>query len=566
MNYTIVGIDFGTSTTVVKVKNYSDGMNKKDCQTLMFGSYPYLPTLIFEDEDKRLYFGNEAESQSSASIKGTMYSNFKMGLIGNSEQQTQAKRLIKKFFEHIYTEFNKQRHILNVYDDIRTYVSYPAKWMPDVRSLMKQCAEDAGFTNVSGESEPTAAIYASFANRLEELQKEHIVIVNQPISVMMLDMGAGTSDIAIFKFKIDNSNKMIIDNLTTYPTIDNAYLCGGREIDKLLSEHLCNYVKSVSTQINEGFLKQIKGSTKSWKESTVSQQLEENKIVGLPSQISTVMSMFPQNRPFENIDRRQFELITKVHWKQLYSLIADAIKEAKVILPNGAADIDLVILTGGHSKWYGVKEFILGNDFAALEPIHFARIQQQPLLRLLQEPRPQETVAHGLAFKDLPFNIKHTMGNSLWVQFEIDGQKSELFNPVLQHDVLPIKDKQLKWELSIKSHSLTAKEVKVICHCFYGSSREKSIHKKEERVFPINDFVAAVVGGVFRTAGAAIGEAWNLVTFQWDKLGKSTEYCFEETYTVKISTTINVSEDGTGKITGTLGSDWNNGAPFEITQ
>ncbi|KAA6318678.1 hypothetical protein EZS27_031344 [termite gut metagenome] len=251
MNYTIIGIDFGTSTTVVKVKHYCEGMNPKDCQPLTFyKGNSCLPTLVFEDTGGQLYFGYDAEAQASAGTEGTLYKNFKMDLIGNNEQQTtKGKKLIKEFFKYIYSEFNQSRHRLNVYPTIKTYVSYPAKWTPETRSLMKQCAIDAGFgteSNVSGESEPTAAIYASIAIHLEELQKEHIVIKNQPINVMMIDMGAGTSDIAIFKFRMDNNNKPVIDDLITYPTVDNVYLCGGREIDRLLGDHLSDYVKRMS--------------------------------------------------------------------------------------------------------------------------------------------------------------------------------------------------------------------------------------------------------------------------------------------------------------------------------
>ena len=539
MNYTIVGIDFGTSTTVVKVKKYFVGMNPRDCQTLMFGSYPYLSTLVFEDENNRLYFGSEAEAQANAGVTGTMYENFKMGLIGNSEQQAQAKRLIKEYFKYIYTEFDKQRQILNATGDIRTNVSYPVKWTPEIKSLMKQCAQEAGFSNVSGEGEPTAAIYASLASRMEDLQKEHIIIKNQAINAMMLDMGAGTSDIAIFTFKIDSDNKVIIDEQTTYPTVDNTYLCGGREIDKLLYEHLRNYVKSVNNQISEDFFKQMKTGIKSWKESILPKHLQENKAVGLPANVQVLVSMFSQNKPFENIDRHQFELITQSHWQQLRSLIADAVKEAKNILPGGAMDIDLVILTGGHSQWYGIKEFILGNDFAALEPIDFAKIKQQPQ-RLLQEARPQETVAHGLIFKDLPFDVKHTMGNSVWIQFEIDGQKSELFDVCSVNDVLPVTTEK-NWTIIVEKSRSSIESLPVICHCYCGSEIETAKYYQGVSEIQLNDAITAAVGFIFGGFAGA-----------------------QDKYEVKISATIDIEEDGTAKVTGISQSKYNKGKTFII--
>jgi molecular chaperone DnaK (HSP70) len=573
MEYTIAGIDFGTSTTVVKVKNYFEGMNPKDCQFVMFGTSPYLPTLVFEDADSRLYIGYEAETQVKSGAAGVLHENFKMDLIGDSEQRATALRLTKEFFKYIYSEFDRQRHTLNVRPVVKTYVSYPAKWTPEIRTLMKQSAMEAGFgteSNVFGESEPTAAIYASLAFHLEELQRERILIRNQPIHVMMLDMGAGTSDIAIFKFKVNNDNKPVIDELITYPTIDNVYLCGGREIDRMLADHLCNYIKSLAgNQAPDAFIKSVRDGTEVWKETVLSGDLRENKTAGFPAHLSTFLSFFPQHRPFENIGRRQFELLTQSHWIQLRSLLADAIVEAKKKLTGfrGAEDIDLIVLTGGHSQWYGVKDFLLGENFAALEPLPFTKIRQQRQ-RFIHEARPQETVAHGLVFKDLPFDVKHTMGNSLWIQFEIDGQRSKLFESVPLNDVLPIPNEKnnglLEWEITIKSTSITTKTVTVICHCYYGRSREEAIHKKHESVFAINDFVSAAIGGLFRGAFAAIGEAWNVVRLRWDEVGEATKSCFEETYTIKISTATRIDEDGTGEIACTLGSNWNSAAPFTI--
>ena len=579
MNYTIVGIDFGTSTTVVKAKSYGPGTNPKDCVPVTFNGNSYLPTLIFEDKGGKLFFGYDAEAQISGGTEGVTHKNFKMELIGNSEQQAKAKRLIKAFFSYIYSEFNNNRQRLSVYPTVKTYVSYPAKWTPEIRNLMKQCAIEAGFgteKDVFGESEPTAAIYASITANLDKLQEKRIIVRNQPVNVMMLDMGAGTSDIAIFKFKIDDSNKPVINELITYPTIDNDSLCGGREIDDLLAKDLEQYVVKLSK--NEPspprLIKAINAAVKKWKEQNLAPDLEASNSVKTPP--GNVNEMIEERQeyglfniiPFEPIDRIRFESLTRPHWQELRSLIEGAVNEAKAGKNklsnfNGAEDIDLVILTGGHSKWYGVREFILNKDFAGLAPIDFSKIKKESE-RLLQEAHPQETVSNGLVYKDIPFDVKHTMGNSLWVQFEIDGKKSQLFNPVLQHEVLPVKDKPCDWEIQIKSHSLTSKEVEIVCNCYYGSSKEKSIVKEERRTLPINDAFCAAVGAPFRLIGGVFNEICN--AFEGKKsFGDGLEDSFKETYAVKISTIINVEKDGTGKITGTLGSDWNSGEPFEIT-
>jgi molecular chaperone DnaK (HSP70) len=115
---------------------------------------------------------------------------------------------------------------------------------------MKECAIAAGFgteANVFGETEPTAAIFSTFVNHSDEIYENKLVVQELPINVMMLDMGAGTSDVTIFKLKVDKNNKFFVgyeNQIITYPSVDNTYLCGGREIDKLLSEYVMNYVRN----------------------------------------------------------------------------------------------------------------------------------------------------------------------------------------------------------------------------------------------------------------------------------------------------------------------------------
>lgn len=563
MEYTIVGIDFGTSTTVVKLKNYHAGMNPRDCQPLTFNGNSTVPTLIFEDENKQLFFGYEAESQVLAGTPGTLYENFKMDLLGDKTKREKAQKLILEFFKYIYSELNQNRQRLNMFPTVKTYISYPAKWTSETRSFMKECAVKAGFgvsDNVLGESEPTAAIYSSLLFHSEELQNEKILIKNQPLNVMMIDMGAGTSDIAIFKFKIDSNNNPSIDEIITYPTVDNVYLCGGREIDTCLEKHLCDFVQqsTIDNNIPDGINKAIHDSVKPWKERNVSPNLEENKTIGSPGQLLTPLNILRQcnvlrNVKFENIDRKKFELLTETHWKQLHSLISDSIMEAKNKLHNfnGAEDIDLVIMTGGHSQWYGVKDFILGKDFASLSPINFAKIKKQPG-RLVQEKHPQETVAHGLVYKDVKFDIKHTMGNSLWMMYEIEGSKSSMFSICKHNDVLPLSINN-EWEYKVNSSYLRSKSIPIKCSFYYGSSQASAKHYNINKNLEVPDTVLRYfVGIVIGSPILAMQFLWDWANHSWDYAVKGSQAFYDHSFTVKLKTKTMIGEDETVCINGTI--------------
>ena len=64
--YSIIGIDFGTSATVVKIKNYYDGMSKGDSQSLTIGGSPTIPTQVFIRNDGQYFYGGEVESEVQA--------------------------------------------------------------------------------------------------------------------------------------------------------------------------------------------------------------------------------------------------------------------------------------------------------------------------------------------------------------------------------------------------------------------------------------------------------------------------------------------------------------------
>ena len=93
-----------------------------------------------------------------------------------------------------------------------------------------------------------------------------------------------------------------------------------------------------------------------------------------------------------HLTRQTFEEKAEAYLKKFPALIRGCIAASGV----KDADIELVILTGGHSQWYFVKEILTGRLPAVCGSL-LPQITEDPN-RILSVARPQETVALGLVY------------------------------------------------------------------------------------------------------------------------------------------------------------------------
>ena len=480
----VIGIDFGTSTSVVMIKYY-DGNEPLESrnfyQCLKFGGRSTVPTLVYESkEDNEHLCGYDAETPG---FPGTLYSGFKMDLISlDLEKREKAYDLTRKFFRYLFTRYQEQKPYFKPCDSEQTFVSYPAKWPQDIRELMAGFASEAGFQNVTGLDEPTAAIHTVMTQEIERLQEKRLAIKGETANFLIVDMGAGTTDLAVCRHTFGNQNEVQL--LSTWPTADNPSLFGGREVDKMLHGYIADYLKNCSIPLvfNDKYLKDCKA----WKEATVAPNLKKEESVTTCGTVSALLAHFSDvPKPFPPLHRENFQTLLDSYLVQFAQMVNDCLKVTKKMHP-GFTDIDFVILTGGHSQWYFVPEILLNKlSFSNGIGVSLPKIEANPEL-LITLPVPQETVALGLVFQPMSVKMKSISANNVWVQISVDGNKTNPQQIVSFGQVLPFCT-QISTELNITQTS-TTKQNNCTCTRYYGETLETAVEYTVAFSLPYNAF------------------------------------------------------------------------------
>ncbi len=388
----IIGIDFGTSTSVIRVKRYQDGFPVGDPLevkqiTFDMGS-SMVPTLVQKrDNGETVYFGHDANIPH----KGTKtFSNFKVDLENPDENiRHQARELTSEFFAYmakVYKTQSEGGHLGESTDIEHTIISYPVKWSDETKAFMCKTAKAAGFPNVEGLDEARAAIQAVTIQNADMLIKKGYFKNNTPVTILLIDMGAGTTDLVLCRHIPGETPKTEI--LCTWPQSGNV-LFGGSEVDKILRTMIGDCLPEDSVDM---ILRKLNTEKfKTWKERNISPALSKKESVEEFSALDEITDLLGVDVSY-SVNRKSFETAATEYLQEFPKLINDCLKNGNIT----GNDVDLVILTGGHSQWYFVQEMLQGkmNQFG---DITLAKIQKDND-RVVPISLPQETVALGLVY------------------------------------------------------------------------------------------------------------------------------------------------------------------------
>lgn len=385
----IIGIDFGTSTSVVKVKTYRDSQPidaREMADYVRFDNKDTLPTLVYKTNDGRFLAGYEAEN---AAVKGVLHQNFKLDLIsGDPAAREEAARYTEIFLKYLYSTYSEQKSYFPACDMETTYISYPAKWPDYLRSTMIELVKKVGFKNVNGLDEPTAAVHTIMVQESGKLSLNN----NGCANILMVDMGAGTTDLVLCKYAPNSVQPITIINV--WPKADSPSLFGGREIDEGLCEYVKNYLVDCGLPGSKNFREKYLDKCKAWKENNISPVFRDiNGVVRYCGFVDTLVAMLNVDIEFPPLSRESFENMFKDNLIQFAKMVNDCLDDAGF----SRNDLDYVILTGGHSQWYFTNE-ILDGSLLKFGRVELPKVQNDKN-RVVKLSRPQETVALGLVYQ-----------------------------------------------------------------------------------------------------------------------------------------------------------------------
>lgn len=572
----IIGIDLGTSTTVVRVHNV--GVENRIVPVTVNGQRT-IPTIAFQpDGSTEIYYGYDAQAKRDSLSEGVLYKNFKMDLISDDVNKRElAETLICGFLRYVYGKYQSLLNdgVFDRADEVKVYVSHPAKWNSHARTLMKRCVEAAGFCkqdNIILKDEPTAAILAVIHEKKERLGEMGMLIKNKQYKAMMIDMGAGTTDIVLCSYMVTDEKKLNIENIFTYPSISNSGLCGGREIDDIIVREVQKFTDEMQkkpSRTKEKAVKKFAKGAKKWKETVLSDTLAKNSDLPEPEAIADFRDhLSDSDTPIMNegqrfsVGRELFENFTRKHWEQWVGLLDGAFSEVKgeqykdLNCPKCPEEVDLLIITGGHSKWYLVSEYLLGKkSFINLPPANFEKILQKKEC-FIQSVDPQETVAVGLCH--LGEDVVGTLAasNDVAISFTCEGKYLGACDLIKKGIPLPYEKGNFSIRNVINGNFIYRRELKIE----YTIVTDNTNTIIKAQTVPSTGILETILRATLATLGVAVFDVpkiiWYFLTDKLDLLDDTVLFrIINNKYNVELAPMINVNEEGIIKIGGKISVD-----------
>jgi hypothetical protein len=273
--------------------------------------------------------------------------------------------------------------------------------------------------------------------------------------------------------------------LQSYPRrLTRGKFGGGSELDALLAGYVAEtWFGGDATMFG-------KFEAKSWKETTLCDELNEDNAVTPPACLFSDGSFA--------FDRKTFEEVTASHWDNLKLMVKDALESYAETGVN-PQEIDFVILAGGHSRWYVIKDMFMDG----FDGYVFPKIVSEPDERLICDKKPEQSVTRGLMQWTDAVVYEYFSPCNIWCAIYVDSEKVGKEIVVRKGiDTLPFKE---DWSFCGCGSSFIWNEHSKMSLYFYKGEESGAnlIHKAH---FCVDERPESAVGkvGVFAMSSALV--------------------------------------------------------------
>lgn len=412
------GIDLGTTNSAI-CYGYLDGENKLRTQICKINrrgkeggieSKETLPSTVYYKVDNKTKVVNEIVGDFAKNQYGKKYGSVVKSVknfMGNTTPVALDKKIGNKLPEEVSASILKHL-ILGAKDKLtlseipkNVIITIPASFDSDQCNATLKAGELAGL-DVRDENgnykrdillyEPKAVIYnISNMVSLGEIPK-NVIDFSTKKNVMVFDLGGGTLDVALYE--VHNSEKMnfpIIDELA----VGRYTRIGGDDFDQLLAKDLVTkfleYTGMTSNEVNISELTQIMESRAEYLKLELSEKVFNSKISGAKisddeefeisemdiykgaefeaylrkREVENILSPLMGNHLKKEDINRIDKLTSEKDVNNIIYPILDVLAKAK---DSGySIDVDAIILNGGMTKFYLIKDRI--EKFFGIAPI-----------------------------------------------------------------------------------------------------------------------------------------------------------------------------------------------------
>ncbi|HOU00026.1 MAG TPA: Hsp70 family protein [Anaerolineaceae bacterium] len=369
-----IGIDLGTTNSSVCSTVYNTGKGQfDDPEPVQFENRPTLRSLLLLNPtgDKVLARGDAVYRHPDyQQYPERVHEEFKLQL-GQDPAAEVYTRLLAGELAAAWRRKLGSTEIAS--DSHRTSVGVPAEWSlhyPERCVMVQTAVTAAGFPNVEIVPEPVAVmLYHAFLG--------DIVFESRPQRWLILDIGGGTTDLAIVETAAGAQPRLI-------HTFGRNF--GGKDFDALLLEKwvLPRYWAGPPPKPQERLA--LLQFVRDFKEQ-FSQRITRGMQDGVAPEQMRHVQHYRGNPPLRiSLTRQEFESddVGRPLIDRFTGVLRDGFVQSQVSL----RDIDRVILTGGSARWYFVQE--AANSFFGREAC------------IISE-NPELTIAKGLALAPTGF-------------------------------------------------------------------------------------------------------------------------------------------------------------------